>query len=248
MLLGRFGLTVYSEHAQRMCLVWSLESLSYEFRYRVEWNRNEFKSLDIGWNVIGMRLTSSKTVDDKGYPPVQKDLQLLDHLDLYALDIMDPFIDREIPKESTLTINEKLNSMQQRGPYHYAGSNKCYINVTYTYNFQLTLQLEIKAEAAGIWYEHRLINDMVAYALKSDEGFGSLGLRTLVLVCPNGRAIETKAAYDTMTHHYKVHLKGGETQQHINGESGVVNTIWDDVVVLRDEEVKANGQYGAIKF
>ncbi|GKA20893.1 isocitrate dehydrogenase [Tanacetum coccineum] len=67
-------------------------------------------------------------------------------------------------------------------------------------------QLEIKVESAGIWYEHRLINDMVAYALKSDggyvwacknydgyvkpkmlaQGLGSLGLMTLVLVCPMG--------------------------------------------------------------
>lgn len=61
-------------------------------------------------------LTSSKTVDDKGDPavqPVQKDSQLLDHLDLYAPDTMDPFVDSEIPKESTFIINEKLNSAEK---------------------------------------------------------------------------------------------------------------------------------------
>ncbi|GKD70244.1 isocitrate dehydrogenase [Tanacetum coccineum] len=104
-------------------------------------------------------------------------------------------------------------------------------------------------------YEHRLTNDMVAYALKSDGVmyghaktmmemrkvicFESLGLWTLVLVCPDRRTIKTKVVHGIMTYHYKVHLKGGETQQHINGESGSVNTNWDDVVVLRDEEVKS---------
>ncbi|CAA7410150.1 unnamed protein product [Spirodela intermedia] len=76
-------------------------------------------------------------------------------------------------------------------------------------------------EAAGIWYEHRLIDDMVAYALKSEggyvwacknydgdvqsdflaQGFGSLGLMTSVLV----------SAHGTVTRHYRVHQKGGET-------------------------------------
>ncbi|PIN20045.1 NADP-dependent isocitrate dehydrogenase [Handroanthus impetiginosus] len=88
-----------------------------------------------------------------------------------------------------------------------------------------------KFEAAGIWYEHRLIDDMVAYALKSEggyvwacknydgdvqsdflaQGFGSLGLMTSVLVCPDGKTIEAEAAHGTVTRHYCVHQKGGET-------------------------------------
>ncbi|KMZ71727.1 Isocitrate dehydrogenase (NADP(+)) [Zostera marina] len=88
-----------------------------------------------------------------------------------------------------------------------------------------------KFESFGIWYEHRLIDDMVAYALKSDggyvwtcknydgdvqsdflaQGFGSLGLMTSVLVCPDGRTIEAEAAHGTVTRHYRIHQKGGET-------------------------------------
>uniref|UniRef100_A0A0E0J3B2 Isocitrate dehydrogenase [NADP] n=1 Tax=Oryza nivara TaxID=4536 RepID=A0A0E0J3B2_ORYNI len=88
-----------------------------------------------------------------------------------------------------------------------------------------------KFDDAGIWYEHRLIDDMVAYALKSEggyvwacknydgdvqsdliaQGFGSLGLMTSVLVCPDGRTIEAEAAHGTVTRHYRVHQKGGET-------------------------------------
>uniref|UniRef100_A5BBY9 Isocitrate dehydrogenase [NADP] n=1 Tax=Vitis vinifera TaxID=29760 RepID=A5BBY9_VITVI len=92
-------------------------------------------------------------------------------------------------------------------------------------------QWKSKFEAVGIWYEHRLIDDMVAYALKSDggyvwacknydgdvqsdflaQGFGSLGLMTSVLVCPDGKTIEAEAAHGTVTRHYRVHQKGGET-------------------------------------
>ncbi|EYU41406.1 hypothetical protein MIMGU_mgv1a005492mg [Erythranthe guttata] len=97
-----------------------------------------------------------------------------------------------------------------------------------------------KFEAAGICvnyvlfifrYEHRLIDDMVAYALKSEggyvwacknydgdvqsdflaQGFGSLGLMTSVLVCPDGKTIEAEAAHGTVTRHFRVHQKGGET-------------------------------------
>ncbi|KAL8160167.1 hypothetical protein V2J09_001704 [Rumex salicifolius] len=90
---------------------------------------------------------------------------------------------------------------------------------------------KLRFEEAGIWYEHRLIDDMVAYALKSDgayvwacknydgdvqsdflaQGFGSLGLMTSVLICPDGRTIEAEAAHGTVTRHYRVHQKGGET-------------------------------------
>ncbi|KAH7421558.1 hypothetical protein KP509_13G063700 [Ceratopteris richardii] len=88
-----------------------------------------------------------------------------------------------------------------------------------------------KFEESGIWYEHRLIDDMVAYAMKSEggyvwacknydgdvqsdflaQGFGSLGLMTSVLMCPDGKTIEAEAAHGTVTRHYRVHQKGGET-------------------------------------
>jgi len=84
---------------------------------------------------------------------------------------------------------------------------------------------------AGLNYEHRLIDDMVAAVLKweggivwacknydgdvqSDtvaQGFGSLGLMTSVLMCPNGRTIETEAAHGTVTRHYREHQKGKPT-------------------------------------
>ncbi len=86
-------------------------------------------------------------------------------------------------------------------------------------------------EEAKIWYEHRLIDDMVASALKwsggyvwacknydgdvqSDtvaQGFGSLGLMTSVLVSPDGRTVEAEAAHGTVTRHYRQHQKGEET-------------------------------------
>ncbi len=83
----------------------------------------------------------------------------------------------------------------------------------------------------GITYEHRLIDDMVACALKwnggfiwscknydgdvqSDivaQGFGSLGLMTSVLMTPDGRTVEAEAAHGTVTRHYREHQKGNET-------------------------------------
>ena len=85
--------------------------------------------------------------------------------------------------------------------------------------------------AAGLTYEHRLIDDMVAQVLKweggivwacknydgdvqSDtvaQGFGSLGLMTSVLVCPDGRTIEAEAAHGTVTRHYRQHQQGKQT-------------------------------------
>ena len=82
-----------------------------------------------------------------------------------------------------------------------------------------------------IWYEHRLIDDMVASSLKwsggyvwacknydgdvqSDtvaQGFGSLGLMTSVLMTPDGRTVEAEAAHGTVTRHYRQHQKGEET-------------------------------------
>src|SRR5919112_1818353 len=86
-------------------------------------------------------------------------------------------------------------------------------------------------EKAGITYEHRLIDDMVAASLKweggyvwacknydgdvqSDtvaQGFGSLGLMTSVLMSPDGRTVEAEAAHGTVTRHYREHQKGKET-------------------------------------
>ena len=88
-----------------------------------------------------------------------------------------------------------------------------------------------KFETAGITYEHRLIDDMVASALKwsggyvwacknydgdvqSDtvaQGFGSLGLMTSVLMTPDGKTVEAEAAHGTVTRHYREHQKGKST-------------------------------------
>jgi isocitrate dehydrogenase len=88
-----------------------------------------------------------------------------------------------------------------------------------------------KFKAAGIVYEHRLIDDMVASALKwhgefvwacknydgdvqSDtvaQGFGSLGLMTSVLMSPDGKTIEAEAAHGTVTRHYRMHQQGKAT-------------------------------------
>jgi isocitrate dehydrogenase len=83
----------------------------------------------------------------------------------------------------------------------------------------------------GITYEHRLIDDMVASAMKwsggfvwacknydgdvqSDtvaQGFGSLGLMTSVLMTPDGRVLESEAAHGTVTRHYRQHQRGEQT-------------------------------------
>ncbi|NIA70890.1 NADP-dependent isocitrate dehydrogenase [Pelagibius litoralis] len=99
--------------------------------------------------------------------------------------------------------------------------------------FQEIFDSEFKAafEAKGIHYEHRLIDDMVAAAMKwsggyvwacknydgdvqSDtvaQGFGSLGLMTSVLMTPDGKTIEAEAAHGTVTRHYRLHQKGQPT-------------------------------------
>ncbi|MHC5652900.1 NADP-dependent isocitrate dehydrogenase [Stappia sp.] len=99
--------------------------------------------------------------------------------------------------------------------------------------FQEVFDAEFKEqyEAAKIWYEHRLIDDMVASALKwsggyvwacknydgdvqSDivaQGFGSLGLMTSVLMSPDGKTVEAEAAHGTVTRHYRQHQRGEET-------------------------------------
>ncbi|HRG01895.1 MAG: NADP-dependent isocitrate dehydrogenase [Bacteroidia bacterium] len=99
--------------------------------------------------------------------------------------------------------------------------------------FEEIYQADYKAkfEAAGIVYEHRLIDDMVASALKwngnfvwacknydgdvqSDsvaQGFGSLGLMTSVLITPDGKIMEAEAAHGTVTRHYRDHQNGKPT-------------------------------------
>ena len=99
--------------------------------------------------------------------------------------------------------------------------------------FQEIFDAEFKPafDAAGLTYEHRLIDDMVACALKwnggylwacknydgdvqSDivaQGFGSLGLMTSVLMSPDGHTVESEAAHGTVTRHYREHQKGRET-------------------------------------
>ncbi|XP_064596878.1 isocitrate dehydrogenase [NADP], mitochondrial-like [Liolophura sinensis] len=86
-------------------------------------------------------------------------------------------------------------------------------------------------EKNKIWYEHRLIDDMVAQGIKSSggfvwacknydgdvqsdvvaQGYGSLGLMTSVLMCPDGKTIEAEAAHGTVTRHYREHQKGNPT-------------------------------------
>ncbi|XP_064996523.1 cytosolic isocitrate dehydrogenase [NADP]-like isoform X2 [Musa acuminata AAA Group] len=88
-----------------------------------------------------------------------------------------------------------------------------------------------KFEEQSIWYEHRLIDDMVAYALKSSggyvwacknydgdvqsdflaQGFGSLGLMTSVLLSSDGKTLEAEAAHGTVTRHFRLHQRGQET-------------------------------------
>ncbi|XP_058087321.1 isocitrate dehydrogenase [NADP], chloroplastic/mitochondrial isoform X2 [Magnolia sinica] len=88
-----------------------------------------------------------------------------------------------------------------------------------------------KFEEQSIWYEHRLIDDMVAYALKSDggyvwacknydgdvqsdflaQGFGSLGLMASVLLSSDGKTLEAEAAHGTVTRHFRLYQKGQET-------------------------------------
>ncbi|MEZ5779848.1 MAG: NADP-dependent isocitrate dehydrogenase [Paracoccaceae bacterium] len=99
--------------------------------------------------------------------------------------------------------------------------------------FQKVYEEEFEAEfkKKGITYEHRLIDDMVASALKwsggyvwacknydgdvqSDtvaQGFGSLGLMTSVLMTPDGKVVEAEAAHGTVTRHYRQHQQGKET-------------------------------------
>ncbi|PCK00608.1 MAG: isocitrate dehydrogenase (NADP(+)) [Zetaproteobacteria bacterium] len=99
--------------------------------------------------------------------------------------------------------------------------------------FQRIFDAEFKAEfdKRELWYEHRLIDDMVAQAIKSKggfvwacknydgdvqsdivaQGFGSLGLMTSVLLTPDGKCVEAEAAHGTVTRHYRLHQAGKPT-------------------------------------
>ncbi len=99
--------------------------------------------------------------------------------------------------------------------------------------FAEVFEAEFKAdfEAAGITYEHRLIDDMVAQVIKGNggivwacknydgdvesdivaQGFGSLGLMTSVLMTPDGKTVEAEAAHGTVTRHYRQHQQGKPT-------------------------------------
>ena len=89
----------------------------------------------------------------------------------------------------------------------------------------------MQGSEAGIRYSHRLIDDMVAYAIKSDggfiwacknydgdvqsdivaQGFGSLGLMSSVLLSADGKAVETEAAHGTVTRHFREYQRGNPT-------------------------------------
>ena len=99
--------------------------------------------------------------------------------------------------------------------------------------FQQVFDTEFKDrfQAAGLNYEHRLIDDMVAQVLKLEggivwalknydgdvqsdmaaQGYGSLGMMTSVLLCSDGKTVETEAAHGTVTRHYRQHQKGKRT-------------------------------------
>lgn len=107
----------------------------------------------------------------------------------------------------------------------YDGRFRAIFNETYE------TQFKSKYAEAGITYEHRLIDDMVASALKSSgaivwacknydgdvqsdivaQGFGSLGLMTSVLMTADGKTVEAEAAHGTITRHYRLHQQGKET-------------------------------------
>ncbi|WP_417582404.1 NADP-dependent isocitrate dehydrogenase [Pelagibacterium sp.] len=129
-----------------------------------------------------------------------------------------------------------LNYALQRGVPCYLSTKNTILKVydgRFKDIFEEIFQTEFKDqyEAKKIWYEHRLIDDMVAAALKwsggyvwacknydgdvqSDivaQGFGSLGLMTSVLMTPDGQTVEAEAAHGTVTRHYRQHQQGKET-------------------------------------
>jgi len=125
-----------------------------------------------------------------------------------------------IEKEWPLYMSTK-NTIMKR----YDGRFKDIFEEIYQANYKA------KFDELGIWYEHRLIDDMVAQCLKSEggfvwscknydgdvqsdtlaQGFGSLGLMTSVLVGPDGKTVEAEAAHGTVTRHYREYQKGNPT-------------------------------------
>ncbi len=125
--------------------------------------------------------------------------------------------------------------IQRKWPVHLSTKNT--ILKAYDGRFKDLFEEVFEAEfadtykAEGLTYEHRLIDDMVACALKwqgefiwacknydgdvqSDtvaQGFGSLGLMTSILMTPDGKTVEAEAAHGTVTRHYREHQKGNET-------------------------------------
>lgn len=126
-------------------------------------------------------------------------------------------------------------ALQKKWPLYFSTKNT--ILKQYDGNFKdifegmYAKEFKSKFEAAGITFEHRLIDDMVASALKmhgefvwacknydgdvqSDtvaQGFGSLGMMTSVLLTPDGKTMESEAAHGTVTRHYRQHQKGQAT-------------------------------------
>jgi isocitrate dehydrogenase len=122
-------------------------------------------------------------------------------------------------------------ALNRRFPLYLSTKNT--ILKAYDGRFAEIFESEFKAdfEAAGITYEHRLIDDMVAQVLKWDggivwatknydgdvqsdivaQGYGSLGLMTSVLMTPDGRTVEAEAAHGTVTRHYRQHQQGKAT-------------------------------------
>jgi len=151
---------------------------------------------------------------------------------------MNRLVDLPIPASNSLSNEDGLYTCPPKTP-----SSKSTMVVSKIFSKKFTKSLthsriplinrEYKAqfEDKGIWYEHRLIDDMVAQVLKSSggfvwacknydgdvqsdiiaQGYGSLGLMTSVLVAPDGKTIEAEAAHGTVTRHYREHQKGKET-------------------------------------
>jgi isocitrate dehydrogenase len=126
-------------------------------------------------------------------------------------------------------------ALQKKWPLYFSSKNTILKKYDGRFKdiFEEIYKNEFKAQydAAGITYEHRLIDDMVASALKwhgnfiwacknydgdvqSDivaQGFGSLGLMTSVLITPDGKTMESEAAHGTVTRHYRLHQQGKAT-------------------------------------
>jgi isocitrate dehydrogenase len=126
-------------------------------------------------------------------------------------------------------------ALQKKWPLYFSSKNTILKKYDGRFKdiFEEIYKAEFKTqfEAAGITYEHRLIDDMVASALKwngnfiwacknydgdvqSDtvaQGFGSLGLMTSVLITPDGKTMESEAAHGTVTRHYRMHQQGKPT-------------------------------------